>query len=155
MKRIVFLDVDGVLNSYQTGFGGFLLETDTPTHQNISWGQILVNNLKYIVEKTGAEIVISSTWRLHFSIDRFKEMFALYEWPDAPIIDKTIDLDYLRGLEVNEWLSRHEVSSYVILDDMEQFLPEQQVRFVQTSISKGLTKANAKKAVEILSKSII
>ena len=158
MKRIIFLDIDGVMNSSATalkyGFGGWFQETDVATRHNVLWGQDLVHNLKYIVEQTGAEIVISSTWRLSFSVDKFKEMFAIYYWPDAPVIDKTVELKN-RGLEVNEWLSRHQVSSYVILDDNNWFLTEQQTRFVQTSIDDGLTLDHAKRAVEILSQDLL
>ena len=157
--KIIFLDVDGVLNSDITsekyGFGGWFQETDPCTHMNVLWGQDLVDNLKYIVEQTDAKIVISSTWRLSHSLDKFKEMFTIYGWTDVPIIDKTKSLKN-RGLEVNEWLSRHkDVESFVILDDNNWFLTEQQTMFVQTNLERGLTKEDAEKAIKILSRSVI
>lgn len=53
-EKLLFLDVDGVLNSMDNGDG------DT-----IEDSKVLL--LKTIIDKTGAKIVISSSWRL---IDR-------------------------------------------------------------------------------------
>ena len=69
--KVIFLDIDGVLNSTQTaedwhlktgkgGYGGFFEETDIVTDDNVRWGQSLVDNLKKIVDATGARIVIFS-----------------------------------------------------------------------------------------------
>ena len=164
MKKICFLDCDGVLNSdatfdYYGGWGGHFSETDPATEQNVRWGQELVDNLKYIVEQTGASIVISSTWRHYFSVEKFKEMFKVYGWDKAPVIAKTAELNYrsntCRGLEINKYLSENKVDSYVILDDISQFLIEQQEAFVHTNMLDGLSFDDAKKAVEILNKTII
>src|SRR5690242_19854493 len=98
MKKVILLDIDGVLNSEETankfheefqsnGFGGFFKEDEQATHQNVLWGQELVDNLRRVVESTSAEIVLSSTWRKHFSLNKFKEMFSIYGWDNAPVID--------------------------------------------------------------------
>src|SRR5690348_12305315 len=108
MKKYIFLDIDGVLNSWETnqlykdkyalgnGFGGWFTEEDTPTLENVLWGEDLVQNLKFIVDATNAKIVISSTWRCHFSVKKFKEMFALYGYNHCPIIGLTESSHALR-----------------------------------------------------------
>ena len=52
MMGVIFLDIDGVLNSKQDRFS-WDIETD-----------IHFIRLKRIVEKTGAQIVLSSSWRI-------------------------------------------------------------------------------------------
>jgi len=163
--RIIFLDVDGVLNSdqvcfeirmndiNQNGYGGFFGGTVTPTHALVCWGQELVDNLREIVEKTNAQIVISSTWRITHPVKQFIEMFKIYGWDNAPVIDKTEHLGTQRGYEISKWLERHsEVKQYVILDDNSDMLKEQKDNFVQTDEKVGLSKQDVLKAIAILEK---
>lgn len=170
MKKYIFLDIDGVLNSYevcelnkdkfaiQNGFGGFFTEEETPTLENVLWGENLVQNLKFIVDATDAKIIISSTWRLHFSVEKFKEMFALYGYNHCPIIDltptnlpqKKLSLPVTRGDEIEKWLEDKKDYNYCIIDDNDQFLNYQKPYFIYTNMMKGLTKQDAMKAIKIL-----
>lgn len=171
MRKIIFLDLDGVLNSEDyaseeilvegketfRGYGGHFREKHIATLDNVLWDPKCVSYLKRIVEASNAQIVISSTWRHYFSVKKFKEMFALYGWTDAPVIDKTIELGkYIndgtcRGLEINEWLSRNtDVTSYVIIDDIPQFLTEQNCNFINTDFQTGLSEEDILRALIIL-----
>jgi hypothetical protein len=161
--KVIFLDVDGVLNSEETcehwheitqggnGFGGFFREEDAITISDTKWGESLVGRVRKIVEATGANIVISSTWRRHFSIEKFKEMFKLYGW-DVPVIGMTPKLSGGRGVEINAWLKNNPVESYVIIDDVDQFLIEQRPYYVETNMMVGITEDDVTKAINILSK---
>ena len=67
------------------------------------------------------------------------------------------DLDHMeifsiRGMEIKEWLDKHgkKVSHYVIIDDMDNFLPEQKSHFVLTDPEVGITDEDADKAIKIL-----
>ena len=56
-KKIIFLDVDGVLNSAK-------FDREKPKEAgNIDESRLTL--LKTLVDKTGAHIVLSSTWRTH------------------------------------------------------------------------------------------
>ena len=65
-----------------------------------------------------------------------------------------MELTPIRGMEVQEWLNTKgkKVSHYVILDDMDNMLPEQQSHFVQTNPEVGITEDDANKAIVILNK---
>jgi hypothetical protein len=106
------------------------------------------------MNKTGARIVISSTWRHHNSVDRFKKMFQLYGLKPGRIIGATPDIrsiGSIRGDEVNAWLNDHpEVTRFVCLDDDGDFHADQNL--VQTDPEFGLTDSDMLKAVEILNK---
>ncbi len=150
MRKVIFLDVDGVLNSEETGFGGFFGMEKVLTKDDVKWGGELVDRIRRVVEEADASIVISSTWRRHFDIIKFREMFSLYNWPDVPIIDMTPKLHQGRGLEVNAWLQKHPVDRYVIIDDVDQFLADQKPYYIQTSIMTGITEEDAEQAIKIL-----
>lgn len=159
--KIIFLDIDGVLNSMKTceenhlrtgqnGFGGFFREQETLTHDHVLWGQDLVNNLKRIVEETNASIVISSTWRKYYSINKFKEMFAVYGWENAPVIGITDREGPERGREINRYTFSYNIEKYVILDDDSDMLSTQMQNFVNTDPDCGLSEEDAEKAINIL-----
>lgn len=162
--KVIFLDIDGVLNSDETGtrfaaeyksngFGGFFDdEVDEPTHRNVLWGTALVENLARIVYVTEAKVVISSTWRLDKKVETFNKMFALYGEYEIEAIDKTEShWSGTRGTEIQHWLDAHpNVTSYVILDDNDDALSTHTGRFVQTDERVGLTEADAERAIAIL-----
>lgn len=160
--KVIFFDVDGVLNSNKiadewhlktgkNGWGGFFPEEEKATNENVKWGQDNVNNLKLITETSGAKLVVSSTWRKHFSTKKFKEMFAVYGWIDAPVIDRTPGGYRIRGMEINTWLNDNkEVEDYVIIDDYDDFMVAQRPFFVHTDPEVGLSEEDVKKAIKIL-----
>src|SRR5210317_1410587 len=154
--KIIFLDIDGVLNNDRwasvlnhlyggNGYGGFVKRN--LKRRNIKWDYYNVDNLKTLMDKTGAKIVISSTWRYSHSINDFKVMFQLYGL-EPRIVDITPDLSKtgitdlyirkIRGDEINAWLDDHpDITNYVILDDDSDFHPGQPL--VRTDPEYGLT----------------
>jgi len=124
--KIIFLDIDGVLNS--TGLYVSRKELGILTKRIIidnKYNQfkddidiVSLGLLKYIVRKTGAKIVISSAWRVGKTKEIFIEGFEWLGWKDFPIIDMTIvttKFNDMRGDEVNEWLERHpDIKNYII-----------------------------------------
>ena len=115
--------------------------------------QKAILNLQDIVFITGAEIVLSSSWRISTTrTKQLKEQLLPY---GLTIIDRTIsDARSNRGEEIKEWLSRHpEVDHFVILDDDDEFEDDSlKNNFVKTTFEEGLLEQHAAKAIEILSK---
>jgi len=132
--KILFLDIDGVINSYRTAhaMNGFPFET-TPEHL-IKFDLTAIKLIQKICADGDIKIVLSSTWRLHGDIKQIGEDLRL------PIIDATpIKLDGVRGEEIAMWLRDHpEVTQWVIVDDDSDMLPNQQKRFVKTTMADGL-----------------
>ncbi|MEE6452661.1 HAD domain-containing protein [Gottfriedia acidiceleris] len=58
--KIIFLDIDGVLNTDRQIRLNNLEQID-----NIKFDPIAMKNLKIIVDESKANIVITSTWRVH------------------------------------------------------------------------------------------
>lgn len=161
--RLIFLDLDGVINSAESAaaiqvvtgrrvYPGPTFAEEPFTRENLNWSMKLVQNLKRLVEKTDAKIVISSAWREKFGwMGQFIEMFEAYGWNDAPVIGLTPTYLYNRGQEIDEWISKNgPVDSYVILDDNDDFSVDQKKHFVHTDNHTGLTDVDVKKAIRIL-----
>lgn len=160
--KIIFLDIDGVLNVYSEGRDRF----------GATFHNHLVENLRSVIEATGAQIVVSSTWRFA-GLSVMKEMWAERNLP-GEVIDITIDCHQLveegrfefmdqveRGHEIQIWIDEHpEITNYVIFDDDNDMLQSQRQNFVRTAnninhpdcvdIGYGLTKICAEKAIRIL-----
>ena len=160
MRKIIFLDIDGVLSprwwnsDKQSDNYGCLFDAKA------------VANLAKIVEETEADIVISSSWK-NIGLVELQNM-----WRDRGLPGKIVDItpdymsdelllkedssnmDYLyeRGSEIQGWLLLHgdDVGRYVIIDDMDDILPEQLSHFVQTDPEFGITIDDVKKIVHLL-----
>ena len=164
MRKVVFLDIDGVLN---TKWWYTQMDRNTPKDKyGYAFDPNAVSNLKKIIDETGADIVISSSWK-SFGISELEDM-----WQDRGLPGKLIgitpntvsdemllnaDLDHMelfsiRGMEIKEWLSKNgkRISHYAIIDDMDNMLPEQQSHFVKTDPEIGITKENANQVIAIL-----
>jgi hypothetical protein len=161
MNTILFLDIDGVLNGIehirQVGGAGCPPPLGRASALDLKWCPQMVGRLRRIVEETGCDIVISSSWRRYgeHAVAQWQRMFGCYGWPDAPVIGETPTLDEgdrmhpLRGREVERWLSSApHIERYVCLDDSEEFFPHQPV--VQTSGEHGLTDLEAMRCIEVL-----
>ena len=158
--KVIFLDVDGVLNS-EVSREHDMEKFDNWMEREVS--EIHVNNLKKIVEATGAKIVLSSSWRFDHPKATGRELIVdpLMRVLDRKlkavgldIIDVTPDLHgKIRGLEIQDWLNKHsDVEGFVILDDDTDMTEEQKSCFVNTTFKNGLTEELANKAIEILNK---
>lgn len=110
--KVIFLDVDGVLNSNayvdytsKNNVKGILEEIDPKT----------IEMLKYALDVTGAQIVVSSSWRNIRKFEQLKELFLRY---GISLGEKTPVLGHERGLEIRQYLKEHaDIDQYLILDD--------------------------------------
>ena len=170
--KIIFLDVDGVLNNQDTfkhrynhyqSTGEWVLEID----------ENMVNRLANIVNKTGAKIVLSSSWRMGFSYDTCEplgeqarglvDILAKY---GLSIYSRTGN-GKDRADEINEWLHNHnDVEMFVILDDdsydLQEFVGKELVKTSFTATDEmvkdmsdctGLQDEHVVSAIDILNKS--
>lgn len=138
--KVIFLDVDGVLNSARDRFS-----TELVSEYHFDF-------LKELVDATGAKIVLSSSWRIGFNAMRQPErnLLAKLESRGLEVYDFTPIMTGTRGDEIREWLTTHPVDSFVILDDeadMEEF---RETNLVQTDMNVGLQESDIPKAIKIL-----
>lgn len=161
--KIIFLDIDGVMKSGASairnyGEMGFGL-TLHPEH---------VEALNFILDNTDARIVISSTYRLGYSVKEMKQLFKdngidyKYVISHTPFLDAPKGEYVERGDEIAHWLQYYpqiafdkfgvdlDVESFVVLDDDNDMNAINPINFVQTNRNYGLTHYDAVKAIEVL-----
>lgn len=144
MKRVLFLDFDGVLVNKRS------LTERRPRLQRAD--PDCVAALNHITNTTGAVIVVSSSWRLDFDLDELTELFTA--WGVTGRLDGTTPIlgrGTVRGDEIANWLAARQVSpaDIVILDD-EADLSWLSTRLIRTESDAGLTKTDAERAIEML-----
>lgn len=145
--KVIFLDVDGVLNNSKT--------TRKTINGNTFLGSRLLKNLRRIISKTRAKVVLSSEWRYDKEDPRYngdylelrKELLrnGIRFYGFTPEL-----LSAHRGAEINEWLKEHpEAGNFVILDDRLDIEPHKD-HWVQTAMSRGLGVEETQAAIRIL-----
>lgn len=146
MRKILFLDVDGVLNSKET--------LQRSNHGYIGIDPYLTILVHRIVAATGCDVVLSSSWR---------KMEQGYEEVNAviPLIDKTGSCCAgIRGVEIYEWLVKNVPYQdradnnfrYAILDDDSDMLMWQADHFFKTSFDHGITEEISQKVIAHLNR---
>lgn len=150
--KVLFLDFDGVITTPES-----------------DWEIIpeKVEMIKGFLDKTGAKVVISSSWRANSSdvqdtITKIKRnpYNPTHECPlEEYIIGVTPYENYSsrwnwvnpRGLEIQRYLLNHpEITNYVIIDDVDiSPLENQEDHFVRTNCWDGITKEDIRKAIQI------
>ena len=115
--KVIFLDVDGVLNSehwYKKNHKRHPERCRTDTAIDPRY----VRNLKRIVDRTGAKIVLSATCRGDVKGNYCHYLHRILEKYGLIIYDYTRRLGGERGYEIQDWLDNHQnVTNIVILDD--------------------------------------
>lgn len=160
-RKVIFLDIDGVLNKDNSG----------PKIE-----ECFVKRLAHIVGMTGAEIVLSSSWRgayvnhmnpeNHYQNRDTALLISMLEKYQMRIMDVTPNItsgSYARPLEIRAWLlERGNLQRFVILDDETfwawNWLGDYLVCTTHLDGSGkpvcGLTDGDAEKAIAILNRPI-
>ena len=163
MRRVIFLDIDGVLNS------NFWNES----HQReISDGRLIdgekVRLLAALVERTEAELILHSGWRFWFDEEleplcpeatNLAELLAgegleiAGVTPDLTTdeIRRTKKFSLVKADEILLWLEEHpDVTGWVVLDDLDLYNDQIEAHQVRTDQSTGLTRENIAEAERLL-----
>ena len=137
-RRVIFLDIDGVL---------------APIRQWDRYGDLepaCVQVLNEIVARGSADVVVSSTWRYGKTVAELQEMLE-----GAGFAGRVIDTTpigapgALRGEEIAAWLAEHTVGGYVIIDDHVD-MGKLRAHLVLTHPGRGLQPADAPRAIATL-----
>lgn len=140
--RVLFLDVDGVLNrtGYKPGASAGLRSWIEPE---------LARRLGDVIAATGASVVLSSDWRRGRELSLLREELAA-AGVVCTLIDTTPVLGEVRWREIEAWMTANQLApeAVVIVDDGYDMGPLA-ARFVRTSPLNGLD-ADAARAIVAL-----
>ena len=146
--KIIFLDIDGVMQStssmIRTRFGGGFLHGEH------------VNALNWIIEKTDAYVVLTSTYRVGATIRDIKQAFMDNGVRSDRVVSMTPVLGTNRGAEIADWLNTrkvkgdYEIEQYVVIDDGNDMAGINWGMFINTDADYGLTYVEAERAINLL-----
>jgi hypothetical protein len=160
MKKVLFLDHDGVICLSNNWGGRFNAKSESKwdsVFDQFDWKALKV--LNEIIEKTDCEIVVSSDWRFHATLEQMGEIYIergilkkpiAYTDSFAPTMQT---LEKTRSEEILDFVSKHpEIEKWAAVDDlnMKQWLGK---NFVITPRSnEGIKQSGIKeKLIKILS----
>ena len=147
--KVIFLDNDGVI-CLDNNWGGRtkkwkeykklnpeeLSDTNAPVYYRFDdFDKKAIKVLNCILEETGAEIVVSSDWKLHATLEELQEYYLEQGIVKSPIActkryigcDRVDDFvwhrssmyEQQRALEINQFLTDHpEITHWVAVDDL-------------------------------------
>lgn len=109
--KVIFLDVDGVLNSDEyfdkiknLDIDGIQSEVDVEK----------IKLLKRTIDEAGSKVVLTSSWRYTRNAQELKKLLLEF----GISTDSTPFIQNKRGLEIKQYLSEHlDVEDFVIVDD--------------------------------------
>jgi len=149
MSKVVFLDIDGVLVTKRSLKGC------------TSWEKSAVPDcieaLNRLTAESGAEIVVSSAWRLD-GLDSVREVLQVWKvsgnlrgiTPDLSRTEEAMTHVVPRGREIKAWLAQNpDVQSYVILDD-ERDMDGLDGKLIHIACDYGLTAEDVSAALRML-----
>jgi hypothetical protein len=155
--KIIFLDIDGVLNSGRSfiAFGKqtHSWEGDDPYYVKITKvtiDPVSVGLLNRVLKDFDAKIVLSSTHRMHFPDDdeklqRIQNYLTFLGVEGKRCIGYTPRFNTIRGVEIKYWIENNPeigITHMIILDDSSDFLPEQMEFHVHCKGGHGITEEN-------------
>ena len=156
--KIIFLDFDGVMDTAY--YDHVLAKEGKPG--NDEYGIIFdpnsVKNLKYIIDQTGADIVVTSSWKYLMNYQDFLNMWKARELPGF-VTDVTPNIhgSRCRGDEIDAWLKDYKSQcQYVILDDLgaDNFNSHQIPRLLIVNPFYGIDEDIAHRAILLLNSPI-
>lgn len=161
MKKIIFLDIDGVLNTASSsifwkrklaGPHKAEMEQDEVFGYTHYFCLAACSNLQFILDECPeAEIVISSTWRKYMPLERIRSILERNGVTSSDrVIGKTpVSFGGDRGHEIGLWLRENPTETYVIIDDAHPSFPHKE-KWVNTHPYNGLTTTQAFEAATLL-----
>lgn len=185
--KVIFLDNDGVV-CLPENWGGrtkkwnnwirtnppSLLEADAPVEYRLdNFDKKAVSVINKIIEETGAELVVSSDWKKHASLEELSEYYLAQGFIKKPIgLTKSIDecqlaegfvfhfidkYEQQRCFEIKQYLvDNPEITHWVAIDDLDlgqsSFVPNSSEwglsNFVRcTSLNEGIKKSGLKEKI--------
>jgi len=150
----IFLDIDGVLNIMSPSYNTAMI---TPTGCTKWMEEHLIQRLHWLIEKTDADIVISSSWRLDMKDLQVQlEANGFKYW--NKVVGETPYISGPRGQEIQMYLDEHpEIGDcFVVLEDEvadvcgEKCSIIHKLNVVEVDMKKGLTHDNVNLAKNIL-----
>lgn len=153
---VIFLDIDGVIcTTLSTRLSALLrlpLERQLFDPVALFW-------LRWLVRRSGAEIVLCSSWRDALTVDDplcrafIRNLYDTLARNGTPIADAAPRLPSGdKGEEILAWLAGRPHRQYAVLDDHDCFAlgPQAREHWIPIPVNRGLRRREARAALDLL-----
>lgn len=141
--KIIFLDIDGVLNSERSVEAQYDDKFKHNVYGPAYFDPLAIKLIEKLVIETDSKIVISSSWRIGRVIADFDFL------PQVVGLTTTQHLG-IRGHQIQHYIDDNEIERYVIIDDDSDMLEHQKDFFVHVNGMNGFSVENFYDARSIL-----
>jgi hypothetical protein len=160
--KTIFLDIDGVLathKQYMMNRKKFWDKNPIAKELKIPYpfDPKCVKIFNEILDETGADIVLSSDWREHFSLEDLDKIFKFNGVNKSPVDITISELASFgnqimnRAFQIGEYVTRNNITNYVVIDDLNvgkyMVITNEENKFVLTDDFEGLKKLNIKNKI--------
>ena len=163
---IIFLDIDGVITTHYEMMQSqrkFWLKNPDAKEMRIpyNFNKKCVKILNEILQETECQIVLSSDWRHHWTLEELDKIFKWNKVIQSPV-DVTGnhpisfgDLEKDRANEIDLYIKEHNLTDFVILDDLPLSVHLKNSNFIICKDTEGLKQTNHKnKILNLINKTI-
>lgn len=161
MDKVIFLDIDGVLNSEEffikrnkAHIQAYKEHGHEEDYDHLFYDldpnkiQLLNDVMDNIMEYTGCEIVLSSSWRI-FGLERINKVLSKVGFK-YEVNHQTTRQDMDRGLQIKKFVDENDIKNYLVIDDeafdIKKYVPNKQ--FVKTTWRYGLQKDHVRYIID-------
>ena len=157
--KTIFLDIDGVLatnKQYMMNRKKFWDKNPIAKELKIPYpfDPKCVKIFNSILDATGAIIVLSSDWKLHWDLNGIDKIFKFNGINKSPIDFTTNDLASMgnivrnRAYQIGKYITDYEITKYVVIDDLNvgsyMKITNDDDKFVLTDDFEGIKKVGLK-----------
>jgi hypothetical protein len=152
--KIIFLDIDGVIATTKQ----FLLSKKSKTYIKeydvYPFDKGCVEILNEIIDRTDAQIIISSDWQMYYNLDQLKDIFKINGVSRLPLDVTGLEGDEIlieeeRAYNIKNYYMKNQklIDKYVVIDDLSlhNYIPES--NFFQTKPDEGLKQCDLKNKI--------
>jgi len=158
-KATLFLDIDGVLaTNKQYMMNRKKFQDKNPLAKDIKipypFDPKCVKVFNEILDATGADIVLSSDWREHFSLEDIDKIFKFNGVNKSPVDITVSELASFgnqtmnRAFQIGEYVTRNNITNYVVIDDLNvgkyMSITNEEDKFFLTENFEGIKKVGLK-----------
>jgi hypothetical protein len=157
MKKIIFLDIDGVLATniqFRMNHKKFMSKNEWAKELNVPYpfDKGCVKIFNEILEETNSTIILSSDWKLHWNLEQIDIIFkrnGVNQSPEFVTDNDPISFGNLtknRAWEIEKCIKVIQPEKYVIIDDLwiHTYMGLDVDKFVLTKNSEGLKQIGIK-----------
>ena len=130
-KKIIFIDIDGPLAWGTWADGKVTINANTSREFTIPypWVKEDCEALNEILDKTNADMVLSSDWKKHFTLTQMRDIMIENGITAGRIIDITThqllwnklsrpSIEWERASQVVKWAKDNKISNWIAIDDL-------------------------------------